>query len=385
MKRFDRTVAFLGEVAKQIEREREVARPIVETLRTTIGERWDSDVPPQWRTSGFVAELTAAAAFVLETDPRSAQALAQYAIVVVTSIPEKAYPEPILAGNEAEAWKELASAHRYLSDYEAALRALDAADRRVAGIPSLDFERAVLRFARALVLCDMHMFSEARALTDESAAVFVQYKDSRRAGQALILRGMIEARSSDLHAAAETFNEAIEVFQKCNDLRSLASAFNNLGYAQTELGNISGAVLALRNALAIFEELALMGEAARTRSVLACVLMRNGEYARARDLFFAARETFRSLGMIEEAGIAGLDLADALLALSDTAAARTVVEAVFTEFAGAKLTERAATALAYVRELLPTSRGRAAVCHVKKYIEELRHQPDRLFVPLPEK
>ena len=52
----------------------------------------------------------------------------------------------------------------------------------------------------------------------------------------------------------------------------------------------------------------------------------------------------------------------------------------------AKLNVPAVTALAYLRDILEvTPQPQRAVRHVREYLDGLRLQPERLFLPLPEK
>ena len=336
-------------VAHQIKRERAAAKPLVSRLQSNTGPVWEGDVPPEWRNAGFVLELSSAASDILESNAATARELAQYAIIIAESIAPDAYPRPIRDSVTADAWKELANAHRYLSEYDAALRALSVAERHLADAPSADWERTLVRFARAVVLCDMHRLDEASILADETSAVFESYKEFRRCGHALLLKGMIAHRQGDFDAAATTFARAIDVLERTDDSRGLGSAYNNFGYAQAERGELASADRALQKALSIFEQLRFRGEAARTRCILASILLRINRFDRANELLATGRDTFRQLGMVEEAGIAGLSQADALLALGRPMEARTVIGDVLNEFRQASLSERAELALAYLQ------------------------------------
>lgn len=380
MSAFDRIVA----VAHQIERERELAKPAVWRLRSTIGTMWDSDVPPAWRTAGFVMELSEAAAAILESNVGAARMLAQYAVVVATSIARDTYPPPIIASITADAWKELANAHRYGSEYDAALRAISAAEGCLAGAPAADWERTVVRFARAVVLSDMQRLDEASELAEEASAAFANYKEFRRSGHALLLKGIIAHRQSRFDTAAATFAHAVHVFEQTDDLQGLAAAYNNFGYSQAEKGEISSAVLALQKALSIFDGLELRGEAARTRCILASVLLRTGNAGHACNLFRSARETYLGLAMIEEAGLAGLGQADALLAVGAASDARIIVDSVVDEFRRASLNERAVDAVVYLQSMVATPRAREAVALVNEYVRGLSQMPQAIFLPLPE-
>jgi hypothetical protein len=97
-------------LALQLERERSAAKPIVEQLLATIGSVWDREIPSSWRTIGVVQELASAAAEVLEQKARTSLALAQFAIAVVSSISEDAYPITIRTLRKPQLGKKSATA-----------------------------------------------------------------------------------------------------------------------------------------------------------------------------------------------------------------------------------------------------------------------------------
>ncbi len=74
-----------------------------------------------------------------------------------------------------------------------------------------------------------------------------------------------------------------------------------------------------------------------------------------------------------------------LIATGRYAEARALTEQVLKEFVVAGLNDSAITALAYLRDLLPTTReARRAVQHVRSHLEQLRSEPARVFLPLDE-
>lgn len=372
------------DVSKQIEHEREAARPIVLRLASTIADQWDSPVPVHWRKAGFVDELTKVAASLLETDLDRAQLMAQYAVVVATSIPEAAYPLPIVAAKEAEAWKELANAHRFRAEFDAAMRALDSGDRVLSAHAALDWERAVMRYARAALYADMQRLEEAADLAAGSAVTFAQYRDHQRTGHCLVLKGVVEQRRGRVAEACESYERAIASLKKTDDLLSLAIAYSNVGLARATLRDIAAAMAAQYEALAIVRELASTVETARITAVLGRILLDAGRLRQAEEVLAKARSSFITLRMPEEAGIVGLELVEAFIALDQPYEALRMVEEVLAEFRRAGLNDRAMTALAYLRDLVTTQRSGAVLRHVRAYLEDLRRNPLRVFVPPPE-
>ena len=379
-----RSIQDMVAVRMQLRRERQEAQTVVQRLSETLATIPDEKVPDAWRTVGFVQELSTAAAAMQEKKPSTAVALAHLAIAVAAMIREDQYPPVVIAEAEAAAWRELANGHRYMSRYDAALKALDAADRVLEPQPALGFDRAMTDFARAVVLSDLHRFDEADAFLAASEGTFAEYHDRKRQGDCLLLRGINEHRRGNLAMARSAYQAAIVTLRKAGDAASLAAAYNNLAHAESDLGHYQPAAEALQKALAIFGELGATGEVARAKWVLGRILIGSERYLQARDVLLEARRMLIALKMPEEAGLAGLELAEVFITLRDPFRAVAIVEEIVGEFRHAGLNERASTAVAYLRDLIETTRGRDAVRHVRAYVARLKQQPTLAFAPLPD-
>jgi len=378
--------SFAGKLAivEQIREERRRARPVVERLVATIERHWDEEIPDEWRNVGFVQELNDVFPTILQQNPGTAHSIAQYALTVATTIPPDRYPSMILTGVKATAWRRIAQAHHYQSDYPSALRALDAAEKYLWAEVGLFEERATAGFVRAMIYADLQRFDEAVTLLSDSEEIFADAGDVRLRGHCLLLRGTIAYRQHRLLAAARIFREAAEVLREADDLRHLASALQGLGVAEIDLGEPASALGACQDALSIFSDLGLTGEIARTKGFLGRISLSLGRYPEARKLLTETRSVFLSLHMPEEAGLAGLELVESFIALREEFRAMAVVEEVIAEFRRANLNGRAATALAYLRDMVSSPRAPEAARHVRKYVEALKHEPERLFMPLPD-
>jgi tetratricopeptide (TPR) repeat protein len=378
--RFREDKAALVRLAGQLARERAAARDIVD--RISAVDVWDDEIPQAWRTAGVVQELLAAAGRILETDPVRSLSLSQLALVIATSIPPGTYEPTVQSHLEGSAWKEVATSHRYRSEYDAALRALDRADAHFGSSAALSHDQAVVGLARAVVFSEMGRYDDALTFLRETTPALRSFADARHLGHATLLRGMICYRLGQLPEARAAFEEVTKTVR--DDLHTLAAAYNNLGQVHASLGNHQGAVIALQQARAVFEELAMPAEVTRTDWTLARALMEIGDWRRAMAIVHDAREDFLRRRMPEEAGLAALDLVECQLALGDQSSARSLTETVITEFLAAKLNARALTALAYLRdEMGESARARPIVRHVRSYLEQLKNEPGRIFLPLP--
>ena len=379
-----RNLAALRAIVESIEAEQRRARPVVERLVTTIAQQWDAEIPSEWRNVGFVQELNRVFASILQQDPGAAHELAQFALAVATSIPRDRYPSMILAEVQATAWRRIAQGHHYRSNYAAALRALDAADKCLWPEVGLFEERATAGFVRAMIYADLNRYDEADILLSESEEVFDDLGNVRLYGHCLLLRGTIAYRQHRLLPAAGIFSEAAEVLREADDLPQLAKALRGLGLVRSDLGDLASAAKAFQDALSIFSELGFTPEIARTKGGLGRISLSLGRYEEARTLLTEARSVFLTLHMPEEAGLAGLELVEVFIALRDEFRAMAVVEEVIAEFRRANLNGRAATALAYLREMVSSRRAPEAARHVREYVRTLEHDPERLFLPLPD-
>ena len=110
------------------------------------------------------------------------------------------------------------------------------------------------------------------------------------------------------------------------------------------------------------------------------LLIRQGRYTLAIEHLRAVRRDFLRNSMSEEAGIAGLEIVEALLTLGRTSEAETLARKIVREFIAAHLNARAITALGYLSEAITAHTAPATlVTEVREYIVSLRTTPERDF------
>jgi tetratricopeptide (TPR) repeat protein len=379
----ERRDAFLETIAR-LTAERAAARGIVASLRASSAEVWDWEIPAHWRTAGFVQELASIASDVLESQPRESLAYAQLALAIATSIPLGTYPVPVQAQIEGAAWKEIGTAHRYVGEFDAALRAYDAAQRCFAGANTLAQDAAVVELARAIVLVDLGRHEEALSLLNSIAPVLRSFEDHRHVVQVRQLTATIYYQQNRFDDARVELEDAIKEVH-FDDAYTRAGMTGTLGLVYGKLGRVDDSLTHIHKARAILADLGMTGEVNRNDWALATTVLEAGDHTRAVEILQGVRNTFLSLSMAQEAALAGLDLADALIAGARMSEARQVVEASLAQFIAAKQNQNAVTAMAYLRDILPTtSSPRKAVDHVKEYLRRLSFEPARVFLPPPE-
>jgi tetratricopeptide (TPR) repeat protein len=310
-----------GYFARKLEQERAEAAAIVPMIQADPERYLDLPLPPAWRTLGMVDSLCDAARTELLRSPRNSLYLAQLAIAIADGLPDS-YPRLMRAQFAAHAWTALATAHRFASRHEASLAALDEADQRITGIFVLGYDRAILALARGFTLSEMRRLNEALPVLKGAQEIFIEHEDRRRAAQCELVVGMTLHRLGRIAEARQAYMRVIPPARSAGDLATVAAAYNNLGRAASDVGDTSAAVDALQQARAIFRELDMPADITRVTWSIAVSELAASHFESAIPILRDVRRDLLKLGMPEEAGLAGVDLIEALLAKNERREAR---------------------------------------------------------------
>lgn len=365
---------------EQIAEEREAARPIVEKLIASGEPLEDIEIPEGWRTAGFAIELTNEAESIDESDARRSLSLQHLAYAIAAGPQIGTYSAPTQAYLLGTIWNNIGWQHFYANAYNAAVAACDSAGRIFSQESVLARENARAQLRKAQAFTCIRKTSEALKLIESAVEVFKEFGDSQRVAIAKVVRADLFQFLGDHHLARSGYEQLL-LEADSSDLRTLASIHNNLGHTLCELGRLEDAVIVLQRARALDVELGL--PTVKPDWGLARVLLRSGEYEKAIAILQRIRNEFVVRRMHHDVGLVGLDIVDALIALNRFVEARNATEEVLSEFETINLHDDAATALAYLRDLMPQGENlRRAVRHVRSYVERLQFEPTGLFLPL---
>jgi len=370
-------------VMEQVAAEREAARPIVEKLVASGEPIDDIEIPEGWRTAGMVMELCDFAFSRLENDPLQSLTFAHLALAIAGNLGDDMYPSTLRAYVEGRAWREVGYANRFLNSYDAAGRAFRTAETAFSTDSSLVYDEAVARFLRAGILFLNARYDEAVVLN--CADVFRDFGDRRREVRCDVLRGMASHLRGEFKMARTQLEPTLELLRELDDLHTLGITYNALARIYLLLNRKSDAVIALERSKEIFTALDMPSDINRADWGLALILMET-DPLKAFSILSRLRDDYLDRHMPENAGEVGLCMVDALVATEQIKAARILTAQVLKEFVEANLDKYAISALAYLRDILRTTTDpKAAVQHVRSYVERLRTQPALLFLPLDEK
>ncbi len=372
-------MAEFVETARRLQHERAASGDLVTSaLRDTPREAWPGlRERRELHTSGALERLGQEIEKRLDTDPREALAIAELAVTIADALAPDSYPAIILAQLRAHAWRDRGQALSYLGRYDDALRALDRSEEQFQKFGTLGHDRAMVRFCRATLLQHLRRFDEARTILDECRQVFQSHGDTQSYVKCTLATGNLLVRAGDYRAAREMLSGLLG----SDDSLREATVRCTLGWCAIHLSQLD-------EALSHFDEVSrCIAESpvhvARASYGTGSARLRLGNLEAAIQHLQSARRTFLAHNLVEEAGLSGLEIVEALLLQNELAAARLLSSKIVSEFTAARLNRRAITALAYLQDAVATTNATAETArNVYDYIAALRTDPTREFVAI---
>jgi tetratricopeptide (TPR) repeat protein len=382
---FDRTrrqpdparVEEFAATARRLQQERDAASAVVTlALQETPRSEWPRLAEREELRNSGVLERLATIADTLERDPQEGLAVARLATAIADAIDDGSYPRVVTAQLRAHAWKDLARALCYLARYEDSLAALDRADAYTTAFGTLAHDRAIVHFVRSIVLQHMRRFDEAQALLAECRVVFRDHGDLRLYGKCTLASGNLLVRRGDHGAARDLLRDLLP----SADRDASAIAHSTLGWCALHLGDPDEALEHFQCASQLFRQLDWDLDMVRASYGIGCALLRLGRLDEAIERLQATRKRFTARTLVEEAGLSGLEIVEALLTRQEIDEARSLAATLVHEFVEANLNRRAVAALAYLNDAMTASSATPEIVRsVHAYISGLRFDPTRDF------
>lgn len=371
-------VSEFAETARRLQREREQEGDrVVRLLDETPREEWPALAElRELRNSGALDRLSSEVSVRLETVPRDALAMASLATAVAETLPPDAYPPVVRAQLRAHAWKDRAQALSYVGRHDDAMESIERAENLVAPFGSLAHDRAIVRLVKAMTLQHLHRFEESLRLLDECRGVFLDHGDAKRQLHCGMAEANLLYRRGRHEAARDVYVPLLDTARSTGELDSLAALHTNVGHCSVHLGEITIAALHFTEAMRHFRALGDLTNALRVDLGFARMLVKRGDMVAGLGRLEGVRASFLHHQMVEEAGLCGLDIVEALLESDRKAEARRLAAEIRNDFAN----ERALSALEYLEARIEAHDAAAVVRHVHGYIESLRSDPQREFV-----
>jgi tetratricopeptide (TPR) repeat protein len=341
---------------------------------TALAERAELQHP------GALAELSRETIGRVYRVPLESLAIADLGVKIADALPVGMLPAAAQAQLRGRAWRDLGVALRHVARYEEALSAYGRAEEILEGYPGLVPDRATVQFARAATLQEVNRFEESKADLARCKPVFEMYGDRRRLLLCGIQEGALLHRTGRYRDAISVYLPLLDPAQAMGDLDALASIHNNIVHSAIELAEYALAEEHLEEAVALFTTLEAPVHAARSELARGRMLVRKGEVERGIAHLHEVRDQFLRRRIVEEAGLAGLDIVEAHLSLGAGSEAEALAREIIREFTAARLNARAITALRYLSEAIAARKASTVtVDNVREFIRTLRTRPDTEF------
>lgn len=337
---------------------------------------------PAGRTAGMVRQLMERAPAAEQKAPANAVEMLKMAIEIAENFDICTYPSDLVMSLRGQTMRDYAYALMLVGRMPDALKAIDRAEAlfRQCALPEYEVARA--RLVRATIVRYLDRMPEAIALAHQAAETLRKFGDQRRHANALVIEAAILFESGSIREALELWREAdghpgIEETTR-------VMVLNNIGLCYTELREYDKAAEAISEAIAACEVLGMETPRVKARWALATAIASAGRTADAVPLFRQTWKELENLEMEAEAGLVGLELAEALLILGRNEEVPQICRTILERFTRVGMTSRAITALSFLREAVAVGQAHPTlVRHVHDFLRHLPQQPPQLSAPLP--
>jgi tetratricopeptide (TPR) repeat protein len=362
-------------LSQQLANEEHEAAELLDSLANTPMTWWRTAVlkSPAGRTLSAVRQLLERVRTEVRKSPARALELTSLAVDVANEIVLTAYPCDMVISARSEAWRDHAYVLQFLGRFPDAIAAVDEAERlqRETALPEYGLAR--IKLVRANILTSTDKRSEAIALADEAAKIFLDFGDRVKYATARM------TQASTLHEHGFV-REALEIWdsiknEECLEELTRILVIYNLGLGYRGIGDTAKAVEHITLATAEYELLGMTAEATRARWALGTTLVSAGKFTPAINLFERAWRDFETLGMEGDAALVALELAETLLVVEQPERVPQICRTLLDRFTRVGMTSRAITALSYLREVVAVGKAQPPVVRqVRDFLRDLPYQ-----------
>jgi len=344
--------------------------------------------PPQWwrtaifakpdaLTYGFAVALVKQAVSLLDSAPAEALEAAAIAVDVAERLRVDAYPADLVINARADAWREYAYTLFYVGRLNEAADAVDVAEKLLRQSVVSEIELARTALIRASVLRARDRVAEAIPLAEQASVVFRRFGDRHRYVKARVIEGNLRYQSGAIADALAIWLE-LETEPSLQNTDTLGLLFHNVGHAYRDQGDFANARVYLDRAIESYGAHEMNVEKVRTRWVIGQMLILQGDVSAGLPILRVTWREFEKLGMELEAGLVGLEMAEALLIAGHTDEVVRICRTILDRFVREGMMSRAITALAYLREAIAAEKLTPGIVRdVREFLRALPRNPGR--------
>jgi tetratricopeptide (TPR) repeat protein len=379
---YEALMAFGARIAEEDREAEELLAPL---LANPAHAAWTNiALQKRYLTGGVVRKLSAHAHSVFDSEPLDALTFADAAIAVAEALPDDTYPGLAIYELRGTAWKERANALRLLGEFTEALESLKRAERAYKNLADDGVPLATVDFVRAAVLYEQQRIEEATKLAEAAELGFAHAGEDDRRMKALYLRANLRYEARDIRSALALYRQVLRYGESLDDPEWIARASYALGNCFIEEQDLGEASLHFHKALLLFREVGPSTERVRTEWGIARVFLHAGKHSQAIGRLRHVTAEFERRSMATDAGLSGLDTAEAYLVSGNMRQIVPLAQHLFTIFHKAGMLTGALTAMAYIKEVATAGTLTAEDLQaVRVFLRRVERQPELAFAPPP--
>jgi tetratricopeptide (TPR) repeat protein len=339
---------------------------------------------PRYQTGGVARLLCRWANGMCERDPLYALRLAEVATQISFALPETSYPRKAIHELRGEALKEQANALRFLGRLPAALRAVQDSEAEYRKLPHEPIGLAAVKYVRGCVHYEQDELEAAEAAAHDAADAALRLGVADTYMNARHLLGHVLFDRQEYAAAGEVFESILRYGQAKGSVMWIARESLAVGSCYLHLGLAADASPFLHDAVRLFGDIGLSTGVTHAHWAIARLIFSEGNTSEAIYRLRRCIKEFTAYGMLTEAAVVAVDLAEILYTAGHAREIPKVLGNVVRTFVDAGKLTSALTALAYLKDAATAgTMTPVLVDHVRRFVQRAERQPEMLFVPLP--
>ncbi len=264
---------------------------------------------PRFRTWGFCELLLDACREWGFQDPPRALQMARLGVEAADRLDRERYGEARVNDLRARAWAVLANAERILTDFRAAEKSFDRAERLLQEGTGEPLDDAFHLLLKASLFGHQQRFAEAFGLLDRVERIAQRCEDRHLRGKALIARGFLAGMAQEPEQSLQHLREGLQLVDPEREPRLMVAACHNLVLGLTESGHVREAADLLEHSRPLYQSLGDRMNLIRLTWLEGKIALGCEDLDRAEALLLEARSLLAERGLGYDTALLGLDLA----------------------------------------------------------------------------
>ncbi|HYG60941.1 MAG TPA: hypothetical protein VEL74_00040 [Thermoanaerobaculia bacterium] len=302
---------------------------------------------PRFRTWALCELLLEAAREEGFQDPAKALELARLGALTAEHLDASLYGDGRARDLAARAWATVGNAERIRSDFQAAEKSFQRAERLLKQGTGDPLEKAGVLLLKASLLGNQQRFPEAFRVLDRVVSIARKYGDLHLCGKAMVTRGFLCGVAHDLpeEEASRWLSDGLALVDPAAEPRLVVAARHNLILHLAECGRNAEALQLLEQTRPLY---AFMGDKMnllRLRWVEGRIAVAQGQFARAEPMLQEIRRELVEREIGYDAALVSLDLARIYARQGRSAEMRRLAEEMLPIFQSRQIQREALTAL----------------------------------------